>query len=365
LFGFTLDWPVLQDRRRYANKNYVSVRLIFLIECRNSQSRSLCKFLTSIQYKEECYFFEIHAWYHLFGIFFAPVWAQFPFPPNFQWLSSTEQEIWHGREAIAGELPYREYWLREWRHGGQVMPAVYGFPLATPGNHALTVEEPWSPQAIIEDFQVNENAGDASQYDPKIAVNGKGHFVVVWYDYRNGDSDIYAQRYASDGAPLGPNFRVNDDNGSASQWYPTISMDANGNFVIVWLDWRNRRNIYAQRYTSDGTPLGANFKVNDENGNAWIVPPAVSMDANGNFVIVWLERRNNKYVIYAQRYAVDGSPIGPNFKVNEDSSRVFYFSPPSISLDNDGNFVVVWEVYRNGDWDIYAQRYASLQMGLH
>ena len=32
---------------------------------------------------------------------------------------------------------------------------------------------------------------------------------------------------------------VNDDQGNVWQWYPSISVDGGGNFVIAWEDERN------------------------------------------------------------------------------------------------------------------------------
>ena len=70
--------------------------------------------------------------------------------------------------------------------------------------------------AIISDFQVNENAGPngADQNAPSLSADGSGNFVMTWRDQRNGDDDIYAQRYSADTAaattfaPLGRVYRL-------------------------------------------------------------------------------------------------------------------------------------------------------------
>jgi hypothetical protein len=44
-------------------------------------------------------------------------------------------------------------------------------------------------------------------------------------------------------------------------------MDGSGNFAVTLMDKRNGFNdndIYAQRYSSNGTALGGNFKVDDK-----------------------------------------------------------------------------------------------------
>jgi hypothetical protein len=211
-------------------------------------------------------------------------------------------------------------------------------------------------------FKVNDDVGTADQFIPAMALDGSGNFVITWGDYRNGNLDIYAQRYNSSGIPLSTNFKVNDDVGTANQSSPTIAADGSGNFVISWEDNRNGNyDIYAQKYNSSGTPLGANFKVNDDIETAHQYYPAIAMDGSGNFVITWEDDRiigGYSFDIYAQRYNTTGTPLGTNFKVNDDVGTADQ-SNPAVGLDGLGNFVISWEDNRNGNYDIYAQKYNS------
>jgi hypothetical protein len=205
-------------------------------------------------------------------------------------------------------------------------------------------------------FMVNDDSGSSYQYYPAIAVDGGGNFVVVWMDARNGNSDLYGQRYISSGEAQGVNFLVNDASGTDEPVYPVIAVDAGGNFVVVWEDYRNgNSDIYAQRYNSSGVKQGANFRVNDASGEGWQSDPAVAVDGGGNFVVVWKDYRNESGNIYAQRYNSSGIAQGNNFQVNDISGNVYGWSGPSVALDISGNFVVVWE----GDSDIYGQCYNS------
>ncbi len=236
-------------------------------------------------------------------------------------------------------------------------------------NQSHSADEVITLNSILPDFQVNENAGpgSADKYFPSISTDGNGNFVITWGDERNGYyNDIYAQRYSSDGTALGGNFKVNDDEGSEEWASPSISTDGNGDFVITWNNFRNGYNdIYAQRYSSDGTALGGNFKVNDDEGSARQRSPSISTDGNGNFVITWEDYRNGDFDIYAQRYSSDGTALAGNFKVNDDEGSEDQRSP-SISTDGNGNFVITWEDYRNNNdySDIYAQRYSSVGTAL-
>jgi len=215
-------------------------------------------------------------------------------------------------------------------------------------------------QGIIkDDFLVNDDVGSADQFVPSISMDAAGNFVIVWYDFRNGNWDIYFQRYNDAGTALGVNTKVNDDTQGASNEYPKISMDAAGNFVIVWDDNRNNNlDIYFQRYTSTGGALGVNTKVNDDAGIATQWNPSISMDAAGNFVVVWIDERNGNRDIYFQRFTSTGGPLGVNTKVNDDAANADQIAP-SILIDVAGNFVIVWHDFRNANWDIYFQRFTS------
>jgi len=180
-----------------------------------------------------------------------------------------------------------------------------------------------------------------------------GNFIITWCDRRNGLTDIYAQRYNSDGEAQGINFRVND-NSVNHQSFPSVAMDGSGGFIITWIDWKNGPpEIYAQCYNSEGTTRGKNFKVNDNNDDDRS-SPSVASDENGNFIVVWEDQRNGEPDIYAQRFNSEGSALGTNFKINADAGSASQWNP-SIDADGSGNFIITWCDDRNGISDNYAQ----------
>jgi hypothetical protein len=212
---------------------------------------------------------------------------------------------------------------------------------------------------VGSNLMVNDDGGTITQTQPAVAMNGSGNSVVTWQDLRNNNYDIYAQRYDPLGNPQGTNLKVNDDVGTSYQYLPAIAMTNSGNFVITWQDSRNGDyDIYAQMCQSDGSPQGSNFQVNDDVGTIYQLTPAIAMDNSGNFVITWYDTRNGDYDIYAQRYDYSGVPLGLNFKVNDDLDTLGQFTPV-VAMDNSGNFVISWQDYRNGNYDVYAQRYDS------
>ena len=74
--------------------------------------------------------------------------------------------------------------------------------------------------------------------------------------------------------------------------------------------------------------------------------PATSMDDDGDFVIVWTSdgsagTDSSAESIQGRRFTSDGSPLSGEFQINTFTSS--YQRDPSVSHGPGGDFVVVWE----------------------
>jgi predicted lipoprotein with Yx(FWY)xxD motif len=200
----------------------------------------------------------------------------------------------------------------------------------------------------------------SQQFEPRIASDGAGGAIVVWYDFRNGNHDIFAQwidasgvvQWTADGVTL---------SAAASHQYPhAIIPDDAGGAIVAWSDFRSgtHPDIYAQRidaagvvqWTTDGVPLST--ATGDEH-----LPVLVS-DGAGGAIVTWRHIQvPASYDIYAQRidatgavqWAVNGVPI-----CTAAQEQNF----PAIASDGAGGAIVAWQDMRSatGYYDIYAQR---------
>ncbi|MFN6528235.1 beta strand repeat-containing protein [Nostoc sp. ChiSLP03a] len=210
-------------------------------------------------------------------------------------------------------------------------------------------------------FQVNTNTS-GNQVNSTVAIDADGDFVISWQSQDASGSGIYAQRYNSSGAAIGGEFQVNTSTNN-NQVNPTVAMDTNGNFVVSWQSYGQDGSgygIYAQRYTSAGAAIGAEFKVNTQTANPQY-NPTIAMDANGDFVISWQSYyQDGSYLgIYAQRYSSAGLAIGNEFRVNTYTQGNQF--NPTVAMDATGDFVISWQSYGQDESGngIYAQRYNS------
>lgn len=223
-------------------------------------------------------------------------------------------------------------------------------------------------------FQVNSDTG-SGQARPAVAVDSDGDFVVVWdsNDINGSDTEIsiQGQRYNSAGMAQGSQFQINSYT-TGDRVRPAVALDSDGDFVVVWESNGSSGgdtslySIQGQRYNSAGTAQGSQFQVNGYTTNQQRYP-SVSMDSNGDFVVVWQSNGssgsdNNFSSIQAQRYNSVGITQGSQFQVNSYTTNSQQF--PAVALDNDGDFIVVWDSggSSGGDSSLYSiqgQRYNS------
>jgi len=119
---------------------------------------------------------------------------------------------------------------------------------------------------------------------PSVSMDSAGNFMVVWDGSGGTGGGIYGKRYTASGAPLAPEFRV-----SVGDW-PSVASDPSGNLVVAWQANEPPPNgdsdVFAQRFDSAGAPLGGLFKVNTYTTGKQGYP-SVAADASGRFVVVW------------------------------------------------------------------------------
>ena len=86
-------------------------------------------------------------------------------------------------------------------------------------------------------------------------MDADGDFVVAWASYgQDGDAwGVFAQRFDAAGTPLGLEFRVSTTT-EAHQTAPSVAMDSDGDFVVVWKD--DYASVAGRLYDDAAAPLG-------------------------------------------------------------------------------------------------------------
>ncbi|MGE5177275.1 MAG: hypothetical protein ACM3JJ_13000 [Hyphomicrobiales bacterium] len=233
--------------------------------------------------------------------------------------------------------------------------------------YVMTIRDPLALGSTIN-RRVNDDVAGPDQGAPDIAASPSGTFLCVWEDARSGNRDIYSVALDSLGVAFTPNLRVNDDATTTDQLLPRVAPVGTDRFLVVWGDGREGQGeIYGAYRTATGGPTGANrhISVDPVVGGSWQGSPAVAVDASGRTLVVWLDGRAGgttygvAFDVYGQWLAVDGTPIGGNFKIN-DTAITGHCASPCVTADPTNGFVVAWIDRRDAPTDpgdVYAQRY--------
>jgi hypothetical protein len=94
-----------------------------------------------------------------------------------------------------------------------------------------------------------------------------GDLLVVWNDQAFGDPDILAIRSSDQGETWSGPVRVNDDPGTAAQFFPWVTFDPAGVAHCVWYDRRSDGfliDVYIARSLDGGATWEPNVRVTPE-----------------------------------------------------------------------------------------------------
>jgi hypothetical protein len=206
----------------------------------------------------------------------------------------------------------------------------------------------------------SHTTGYATERAPTVASDADGDFVVVWHEYQYPGPPtgllIQGRRFASNGMPRGEQFQVSDITaGYSYEWEPSVAADADGDFVVAWLGYggdnlRYGYQIQGRQFAADGTP-GDQFQASSRTtGYAYERFPSVAASADGDFVVAWHDYQYSHssalVSIQGRRFASDGMPSDDQFQVSDTATAYGYNVMPSVAASADGDFVVVWRNYQ-------------------
>lgn len=181
---------------------------------------------------------------------------------------------------------------------------------------------------------------------PSVVRLGNGDTVFVWESGPSSSfgDDISARRYDSLGQPLDASEVLVNTYTSGRQRAPTVDGDGSGGFVVIWQSGENdasTQSLRGQIYGSDGSAQGSEFQVNTQT-NGFQVRPSVAVNDDGSFVVVWEATSfdGDDSGIAARLFDSLGNALGAEFLVNEITTGDQ--RGPEVAADGLGGFVVVW-----------------------
>jgi hypothetical protein len=207
----------------------------------------------------------------------------------------------------------------------------------------------WSTPEFVEtddaDFAIH----------PQVAMDGNGNAIAVWVQEGGGRANIMASRF--DGVRWSIAEPIEVDNAGDAN-FPQITMDANGNAFAVWQQASGpsnaaatRVNIWANRFVPGNGWQKAELIEADNAGDASL--PQISMETNGSAIAVWEQLKGASTTattaisdIWANRF--DGNKWGEAKRIEADDLGGAL--RPQIAVDANGNALAVWLQRRAGQF---------------
>jgi hypothetical protein len=188
--------------------------------------------------------------------------------------------------------------------------------------------------------------------DPAVAFLGSGEFLLAWTEERSNvrvdifieqrdviDRDVYLQKFSAAGSPLGAPVRLNGAT-AGYQSVPRILVRNNADAVVVWQSQKGGGNngVFGRFVRASGVPNGGDFRIASGAGAA---SPAIAGKPNGDFLVAWEAGDGNSLGVFARIF--DGAAGAP-FRVNTDVAGLQ--RRPAVTSDGAG-WLVVWQGQTN------------------
>lgn len=212
---------------------------------------------------------------------------------------------------------------------------------------------------------------------PRLAADGKGHWVVVWYSGEDldgtlgSDPDILTVRTADNGASWTAPAVLNSSATSdfVTDASPEIATDREGLWIVVWHSFHSfggkigfDGDIFVARSQDNGATWSPTRALNtnarsdiqlDEN-------PVIATDEKGTWLTVWASfdpLRNtvgfDSDILIARSVDAGLSWSAPAPLNNNAFSDTAFDLEPQIATDGEGRWLAVWESGAGpGDFDI-------------
>jgi len=207
----------------------------------------------------------------------------------------------------------------------------------------------------VADVRINaeDYPGTFEQGGASIAVGPTGDYIVTWTDQRSGVPIPYLQRFSSDGTPIGANSKL-DENAiyTFGNWWvsaPEVAENGSGVTAIVAptkrADMANHVALWI--FDSEGDLTTGPIQVSDltSGGGGDYEPFAAAVDINdaGQICVAWSEYRT--HTVFARWYDQNGNAVTDVFSLNPvtEGDTVSASYPVTVDINSAGRAVIASE----------------------
>jgi hypothetical protein len=198
--------------------------------------------------------------------------------------------------------------------------------------------------------------------DPQVAINDRGEAIIVWTQVNGSINQIFKSEYRSNTwiHPLDLSEGISPAGSSPA--YPRVGIDNNGNALISWMQRNGAAHfqIYKSEFRNNSWthPADINDHISLAGQDVGMPQTALSMDKNGNALIVWQQFNGANAHIYKSEYRNNtwSHPASWADKMSPDGQHAY---DPQIAMDNNNQSIVVWKQYDGSANHIYKAEFRN------
>ena len=200
-------------------------------------------------------------------------------------------------------------------------------------------------QTVGRRLVVNSHSGFLDS--PSAAALGDDGFVVAWFrfaPFSAGESSVQVRRFTRRGAPVGVDVTASSEP-ERNRFYthPVVSAREQGYTAL----WQVRRpgeflGIRGRHFASDGTPVGREFRLDEQVAGRVVDQLTATADGEGRTLAVWTHNDHQQEAIdvVARVIDVDGRLRGPAARATATVSGNQY--SPSLAVGPGGQIALAW-----------------------
>lgn len=138
----------------------------------------------------------------------------------------------------------------------------------------------------------------------RLCALADGGWIVSWQGYDGFFSQVYFQRYSSDGVAFGGEVVVNRTSVGLGHFDADVAALADGGWVVTYKHDSVVDGIFQQRYDHNGLPVGGATRL-DSGGASDLLTPQIVATPDGGWTTVWLESFGGNHAVLARHFAND------------------------------------------------------------
>lgn len=180
-------------------------------------------------------------------------------------------------------------------------------------------------------------------------------YIYGYWDYRDGDADVFLQRLTPEGEYVDEAVQVTT---SAGDGYGPNILWTGSELGVVWSDRREGNfEIFFARFTGELERLTGDIRVT--NNDEWSLYPKLTWSGR-EYLVVWQDERSMAFEAYAQRIGPTGLN-GDALRLSSSGAMGQTAESPSVAFDGE----MYHAVWLEGGLTRYDLRYSLLDQLLN